>query len=169
VATFPRLTLPIAAATLAAALTAALPHGHASAGTTSRAHAGLRACLLVLRPKLISQGIDSLRLGLILVLVGRGALPQRRPTTTLAASRPHAGLSPDYGGNEKAEDADHYYYRANFLHNFILLFKEPVVPPGAPDSLSQPLRRLGEGWGEWKEEGGDILPPLQLYQVQPRP
>ena len=81
-------TLPTA---LAAALTAALPHTHASAGATSRAHAGLWTCLLVLRPKLISHGIDSLLLGLILVWIGQGALPQPRPTTTLAASRPHTG------------------------------------------------------------------------------
>jgi hypothetical protein len=107
-------------ATLAPALTAALPH--ASAGATPRAHARLRACLLVLRLTLISNGIDSLLLGLILVLVGGGALPQRRPTTPLAASPPHTGLRPTCAYHEKAEDADHYYYRANFLHNFIPLF-----------------------------------------------
>jgi hypothetical protein len=110
-------------------LAAALPHGHASAGATPHALAGLRTELLVLQPesralrlKLISQGVAFLLLGLNLVLVWGYALPQLRPTTTLAASRPHAGLSPACGGNEKAEDADHCYYPANFLHNFILIF-----------------------------------------------
>ena len=77
----PSFTLPIAAAALAAAL----PHGHASAGATSRAHAGLRTDLLVLQLEgralhleLISQGVDFLLLGLNLVLIGRGVLPQRR-------------------------------------------------------------------------------------------
>jgi hypothetical protein len=111
---------------LAAALTAALPH--ASAGATSRTHAGLRTCLLVLRPKLISQDIDVLLLGLILVLVWRGVLPQPRPTTPLAASPPHTGLRPACDYNEKAEDADHCYYRANFLHNFYPpILRKPVV------------------------------------------
>lgn len=120
-ATFP-LTLPIAAATLTTTLTAALAAAlpHSPAGATSRAHAGLRTYLLILGLKLISQGSDSLLLGLILVLIGDGALPQRRPTTPLAAPPAHARLSPACGSNEKAESADHCYYGADFLHNFIL-------------------------------------------------
>ncbi|MHB8066667.1 MAG: hypothetical protein ACYDIC_02070 [Desulfobaccales bacterium] len=103
------LTSPSTAAALAAALTAALPHTHASAAATSRAHAGLRTCLLVLRPKLISRRICILLPGLNLVLVGRSAWPHRRPTAPLASSLPHARLRPAFGGNEKAENTNQCY------------------------------------------------------------